>query len=466
LLPVPASAIQALALGLPAAYVQGYGNSSTSYGYSDASLFLQDDWRPTSQLTFKAGLRYQTQFWPESHYVVPGYPEAFEIPKDRNNVAPRLAVAWNPGAARTTTVHAAYGLFFDNHITGVIGITDILDGREGVRTLVQRIPGSIQAWRAPGRRLAAMPSGSFPSLVIALDPGLKTPYAHHTSTAVEHQLGSKLAVSATFVHVRGANQLGTIDYNPIVPALGAGRRPIDINGVAGTSASVLQYTSFGRNWYRGIALSASARPAPGRELLASYTLSKAEDNSTDFQSAFLPENNGRGRSSLDPKGLPVGFDPTDERGPSLQDQRHRFVGSVVWPFGRGFLISGIVSTTSGRPFNTLAGSDLNGDGDGGAFPPDRARTNPADPTTSIARNTGRMPWHAAVDVRFSKRVTLRGVAFEAIAEAFNLFNRSNFTEVNNIFGAGAYPSNPLPTFGRFEQAAPPRQVQIGARVTF
>ena len=39
-------------------------------------------------------------------------------------------------------------------------------------------------------------------------------------------------------------------------------------------------------------------------------------------------------------------------------------------------MSSIVTLASGRPYNILAGADLNGDGNGGAFPPDRARTQP------------------------------------------------------------------------------------------
>ena len=48
-LPVPVSSIQALALGLPAAYVQGYGDSAVPHGYRDLSLFVQDDWRLTDR---------------------------------------------------------------------------------------------------------------------------------------------------------------------------------------------------------------------------------------------------------------------------------------------------------------------------------------------------------------------------------------------------------------------------------
>jgi hypothetical protein len=65
---VPVSAIQALALGIPVAYFQGYGNSDASYPYQDLSLFGQDDWTVKTNLTVKIGLRYQMQFWPDLAY--------------------------------------------------------------------------------------------------------------------------------------------------------------------------------------------------------------------------------------------------------------------------------------------------------------------------------------------------------------------------------------------------------------
>jgi hypothetical protein len=49
---------------------------------------------------------------------------------------------------------------------------------------------------------------------------------------------------------------------------------------------------------------------------------------------------------------------------------------------------------------------------------------------------------------------------------FNLFNRTNYTDINNVFGPGAFPNQPLPTYGQFTQSGPPLQVQLAARVTF
>jgi hypothetical protein len=130
-------------------------------------------------------------------------------------------------------------------------------------------------------------------------------------------------------------------------------------------------------------------------------------------------------------------------------------------------IASIATIGSGRPYNILAGVDVNGDGNGGSFPPDRARGVIGDPTTRVRRNSGRLPAQAVVDLRVSRRLPFEGTArMDLIFEVFNLFNRTNVTEVNNIFGVGSYPSNPSPTFGQFLQVAAPLQVQLGLRASF
>jgi carboxypeptidase family protein len=476
-IPAPITALQALQLGLPAAYVQGYGNPDTAPTYHNMSAFIQDDWR-LSNVTVKLGLRYQKQFWPGTQYNVPapgGTRLSYTFPDDNNNFAPRLAIAWDPGGDRRTSIHGAYGLFYDNHITSLNGVTDILDGSQGVRTLVLQFPNSIAAWRAPGQRLPE-PATPYPSLIFNIDPDLKTPYAQHVSAGVDRAISATMSFAANVVYFRGKHQVGTIDYNPVVPALGAARRPNDINGIPGTSASVLQYTSFGETWYKGLTLSVNKRLSANYEFLASYTLSKAEDNSTDFQSAFIPENNGLGRDPANLDGLPLGFNPDSERGPANHDQRHRFVISGFYQFPAGILVSSILTAASGRPFTPLAGFDWNGDGNGGAFPSDRARRTPGPIGTvavdSVGRNSETMDKQIIVDLRVSKKVRVREAAIEGIFEVFNLFNRANYSEINNIFGGGAFPNQPVTdaqgrvTYGRYEQALAPLQMQLAVKLSF
>jgi len=207
-------------------------------------------------------------------------------------------------------------------------------------------------------------------------------------------------------------------------------------------------------------------------LLLAYTLSKAEDTSTDFQTNFIVQNSGFGRNPADKFGLPLGFDPQLERGPATHDQRHRLVASGFYDLPHDVQVSGIVTAASGRPFTPLAGADLNGDGNGGAFPPDRARANPADELTSVGRNSETTAGQLNVDMRVSKKFKVgRSVAVAAMIEAFNLFNRANFIEDTNqssfvIFGSGSFPSNALPTYGKYTVTLPPRQIQLVARISF
>ena len=83
-----------------------------------------------------------------------------------------------------------------------------------------------------------------------------------------------------------------------------------------------------------------------------------------------------------------------------------------------------------------------------------------------------MPSQAAVDLRVSRRFKLGSAAYvEGLVEVFNVFNRTNFIETNNlssafIWGIGSYPSNPAQGFGHYTQAAPPRQGQLGIRIGF
>ena len=470
----PIPAVQALERGLPAAYIQGYGNPRYSVGHSDVSVFLQDDWRIGRRLAIKPGLRYQKQFWADAVYdvsTVAGDRLQYEI-RQGGSFAPRIAVAYDPRGDGRTSIHAAHGRYDDYQILASVVTGQIVNGSSGVRTLALRLPASIAAWNAPGHRVPE-PVTPFPSVEISTTPDLKVPYAMHTAVGIDRAMGSNVSLAANFIRVRGRYQLGTIDYNPIVPSRGPGRRPNDVDGRAGTSASVLQYTSFGESWYDGVTVSLNTRFSRRHELFASYTLSKAEDTSTDFQSAFLPENNGVGRNPANPTGLPLGFDPLRERGPATHDQRHRLVVSGLYQLPLAVDVASIVTVASGRPVTPLAGADLNGDGDGGAFPTDRARRNPADGESSVGRNSETMPAQATVDVRVSRRFTIRGrTGLEVIAEAFNLFNRSNFSEVNSIFGTSAYPNEPQRdergrvTYGLFEQALPPRQVQLALRFAF
>ena len=73
-----------------------------------------------------------------------------------------------------------------------------------------------------------------------------------------------------------------------------------------------------------------------------------------FQGFFLPQDIGRGRNPNDPDGPPLGFVLAADRGPSVQDQRHRLTLNGLWTLKAGVLVSSIVTVGSGPITSWLA----------------------------------------------------------------------------------------------------------------
>ena len=85
----------------------------------------------------------------------------------------------------------------------------------------------------------------------------------------------------------------------------------------------------------------------------------------------------------------------------------------------------------------------------------------------IERNAGVGPDFFSWSLRLSRSFKVRDrVRVEGLAEVFNLTNRRNVVTMNGIFGSGAYPTNPSPTFGQVTGVSDPRAAQFAVRVRF
>jgi len=145
-------------------------------------------------------------------------------------------------------------------------------------------------------------------------------------------------------------------------------------------------------------------------------------------------------------------------------------------FARAFLggwsLSGIVSYQSGQPFTpviTNAGftatlNDLNNDGN---------RAN--DRVPGAGRNSLRKPGQTSVDPRLTKDIPLRGsMHLQLIAEAFNLTNKSNVSNLRNtaytynlstnVFTPAS--SDPLTGYLSPSAVVGPRTYQFAAKFLF
>jgi hypothetical protein len=289
------------------------------------------------------------------------------------------------------------------------------------------------------------------SVLFENSPDYANSYAQHASFGIERAVTEHLSLSANYILVRTLKLPRARDKNlltaPVDPRLGirVWSTPYFVDPAI---AQFNVYESTANAFYNGVVLELRNRFSRGLSLNANYAFSKAMDEVTDYNSDYSA------------------FDQTNqraERALSSFDQRHKLVVFGLWQAPRAFELSGILRANSGRPFNLLAGTDLNQD-----------RHSTTDRPAFAGRNTGIGPSFWNVDVRLARRFALGETrALEAIAEGFNVLNRLNFASINNTVGnmpppfrvrgrADRRPSEPLGFTSAFE----PRRIQLGLRLTF
>ena len=129
------SPIQAYGAGIPSNFIQGVGNAHDNFSNTTAGVFIQDSWRIKSNLTLNYGVRYDVEFTPQfaPENPIAAYGQQFlnlakGVPRDYNNVAPRIGLAWDPQNNGKNVIRASYGLFYDHPLLGLVFLADQADG--------------------------------------------------------------------------------------------------------------------------------------------------------------------------------------------------------------------------------------------------------------------------------------------------------------------------------------------------
>lgn len=129
------SAVQAYGAGIPSNFIQGVGNPHDAFSNSILGVFAQDSWRVKSNLTINYGVRYDVEFTPQFNALTPlaKYGQDFlgttkGIPRDYNNISPRVGVAWDPWKNGKSVFRASYGIFYGHPLLGLAFISDVTDG--------------------------------------------------------------------------------------------------------------------------------------------------------------------------------------------------------------------------------------------------------------------------------------------------------------------------------------------------
>ncbi len=154
--------VQAYGLGIPSTFVQGIGNPQDSFSNKSFGAFWQDSWRATRKLTVNYGVRYDLELGPQFKPPVAAALAAYNalqvqkgINNDKNNVAPRIGVSWDPSGDGKTKISGSYGLFYDHPLLGLYFLGDASDGSSSGQLLFAG--GSPCAVGAPGPTPSQLP---------------------------------------------------------------------------------------------------------------------------------------------------------------------------------------------------------------------------------------------------------------------------------------------------------------------
>lgn len=373
------------------------------------AFYAQDSLRLADGLTLNYGLRYSTSagFFNAAGRTQkenPGYitlaalriPLVVGAPKDdRKQFAPRIGLAYAPGKKGMTVLRGGFGLYY-NDLAQV--------GWGTAFQAVNAAPGPcVDPVTNPGgeENAGCISGDSSGGVANLIDPHYRTPYAIHVSGGAQHAFNADWSVSADYVHEQGNHAYRAYSYvggtNLFTSLL-----PVGDAQQAGVVPDVNVFHSDNRSSYNGLLIHVQGDVKRRLDLVANYTLSKAQTWGCMLGELFDYVNGVC--NPLD------AFGPGDY-GPSGEDVRQRAVlaGTLHWPGGVD--VSGLSQAESARPF-TITTADNRGriSIDGVATALDQFRGTAYIQTDLRASRT----------MKFGERWRV-----DPFIEFFNLFNRNN-----------------------------------------
>ncbi len=377
--------VQALGYG-PNQFTLNSGDPLAGVDQVDYGFFVQDDWRFRQNLTISAGLRYEAQ----------------TNINDKSNIAPRLGLAWAPGARKgaqpKTVIRAGAGMFYDRFsedlTLNAIRLNGITQQQFTVfdPTFYPNVPSP-----------ETLTNALVPQAVREVSSDLRAPRIFQTAIGVERQLPWHMTLAANWTRSQGWNQLRSRNINAPYPAEGVDlTQPNTWPRPYGTDAGdIYLYESSGMFKQNQLMVNVQARISPKFSLFGFYVLGKADSN-TDGAGSF-PSN------SYD-LSLPSGG------GLRLTCRHRAFIGgSITAPLAVTF--NPFIIINSGGPFNITTGRDVNGDSiftDRPAFATDLTRSSvlttaygtfdvdPLPGATIVPRNYLQGPAFFSINMRMSR----------------------------------------------------------------
>jgi hypothetical protein len=452
----------------------------------------------------------------------PLFPPSGKVPFQPYNFAPRTGFAYSFGKTRPLVVRGGYGLFYVRipQIYNSIVATDngITDAQVFLNKTHYYDQQAFPTYPNPlvscplSATSCALPAGFTQGVtnnVSAFAPNFVTPRVQQASITFEKEIADKTSIAVSYLSVRGEHLIRALDVNlpqpvaatyPIFDSTGSifegGYYTVDIFSTWQFSrtldcpfppcinplgrpiaqlGAIDEFQSAASSYYNGATLSINRRVTRGTYLRLAYTYAHSIDDGQDALVAGQPAT------------VQNAYDPIAERGPSVTDQRSRFVGAFsaeprFFHRGHAFLgslfndwkLSSVVTYGSGRPVNATVSGDPNQDDNG---------LN--DRLPGYGSNAFVGPDYATADLRLTRKIRLgERYKLNFTAESFNLLNRDNqrvdltsnglvanattFVQSSTTVGITPYPAyyQKPQNFLKPNAAYAPRQIQLALKLIF
>lgn len=502
--------VQAFVDGSPNSYRQGYGPGGglTSWTQNTYAFFGADTIRFGPRWTVDLGLRYDWQTMPKpAANAFPQHPEFItQIREDKNNVAPRLGIAYDLLSDGRSVLRGGAGRFF-GYMPDILLANPLtqISGNFNQVTITCATATTVRCPTFP----SILPPDQFNQLarlstdIVTISPTYQAQEAWRGSLQFEKQIGRGYSASIGTIFSKLTHVEGSRNINAVPSGVRLGNLPLyDIQ------SSARKYTDMGV-----VRELCSCEEASFKSLtLETHRLATRDSRLSwnlnyTWSSSIDEETNERSTSTsflYDP------LNPELSRGPSDNDVRHRIVASALYRLPWGFMVTGIASWRTGVPYTggiaftgvgipgaptSLSGlSQTTGnipvfvDSSGKIIDVTQAnnfsRQQFADWLAGqgahiIGRNTFRQQHFHTVDLRVSKTFDLpHGINAEVLAEVFNLLKtrvelftgnnqnlvRATYTQATDRYTFTSFAS----TFGLTNSysSPDPRQLQIAAKFRF
>jgi hypothetical protein len=382
-------------MGLTSAQVRALGGGATQFSISagdpvvrasqvDLGAFISDDWKARPNLAVSIGLRYETQT--NIH--------------DRRDFAPRIGLAWSPGAKSAgskakSVIRAGFGMFYDR-----FSLANTITALRYNGVVQQQYIVTDPDFYPNIPPVPSLAGASFASAVQRIGGELRAPYLMQSGVGFERELPLNTTIAITYANTHGLHILRSRNANAPLPGTYTPQNPRSGVFPLGRPGAVYTMESSGLYNQNQVTVNVNSRMSRNVSLSGSYQYNSAMSN-TD----------GLGTFPANPYSM------EGEYGPAATDIRHRvsLIGTITARWGIRF--NPMLTATSGPPFDITVGHDVYGDTlfngrPGIATDPGRPGVvltsyglldpNPTPDERLLSRNFGRGPGQIMLNMRVGR----------------------------------------------------------------